>query len=187
MWSFVSLVFQKINPDSVAKHYSYFVSTSCTRSHKATTAKHNEFHKKENNGHVAPHTERQIKDKSYVSMYVSVFTMFIANCRHLRTNMEETQQNGTVNDVSGIWSVNKDGSIETSVETDQTGTIADSLHRYFMTEKQKQEGSANVNTDLKNDSQGVENIAFLRRWLVVPITILYFGAYVTSSLNNSYM
>ena len=96
--------------------------------------------------------------------------------------MEETQQNGTVNDVYGIWSVNKDDSIETSMETDQTGTIADSLHRYFTTEKQKQEGSANVNKDLKNDSQGVENIAFLRRWLVVPITILYFGAYVQSSL-----
>ena len=56
------------NPDSVAKHCSYFVSTSCTRSHKATTTKHNKFHKKENNDHVAPHTERQIKDKSYVSM-----------------------------------------------------------------------------------------------------------------------
>ena len=91
--------------------------------------------------------------------------------------MEEPQQNGSVNDVYGIWSVNKDDSTETSVEA-ETGTIADSLHKYFTEKKQTGEQSDEINNAL----QGVENIAFLRKWLVVPITIFYFGAYVTSAL-----
>ena len=101
--------------------------------------------------------------------------------------MEEIQSptdeaNETVNYICGIWSVNHEDSTETEVETEQTGTTADSLHRYFMAEKRKLENTDSKGTELQNKSLEVENIAFLRKWLVVPITILYFGAFITSFL-----